>query len=211
MTGYLIPKLLVNQTFKDTESLARAIGWDLDFRQIEPGPLRIRATAFGHVNIRVLRIEFDRSFHQIGAPPPGMVSFGFPDRESGSLRWNSTETPPGVLINFNHKKELDCVNTGPFGGYVLSFANRVLKSTSEKLGFSPDLVNNAVSSRFWNPEKDENTHDQLRQVLRALEKVALDDGDKGLRLWSGVFNSDVLDQLIRIIAVESPCTWAADA
>jgi len=57
MTDYLIPKLLVNQTFKDTESLARAIDWDLDFRQIEPGPLRIRATAFGHVDIRVLRIE----------------------------------------------------------------------------------------------------------------------------------------------------------
>ena len=203
MTDYLIPKLLVNQTFKDTESLARAIGWDLDFRQIEPGPLRIRATAFGHVDIGVLRIEFDRSFHQVGAPPPRVVSFGFPDRESGSLRWNGTETPPGVLINFNHEKELDCVNSGPFGGYVLSFTDRVLKSASEELGFSPDLVSEVVAGRFWNPEKDESTHDQLRQVLQALEKVALDDGDKGLRLWSGVFNLDVLDQLIRIIAVES--------
>ena len=180
MTDLPAPKLLVNQTFKDTGSLARAIGWDLDFRQIDPGPLRIRATVFGHVDIGVLRIEFDRSFHQVGVPPQGVVSFGFPDKKSGVLRWNGTETPPGVLINFHHDKKLDCVNTGSFGGYVLSFTDRVLKSASEKLGFSPDLVSEAVANRFWNPEKDKNTHDQLRQVLQALEKVAVDDGDEGL-------------------------------
>ena len=209
MADFLTPKLHINQSFEDAESFGKAIGWDLDFRQIEPGPLRARATVFGHADIMVLRAEFDRSFHQIGALPPGLVSFGFSDKKSGILRWKGIETPPGVLINFNYMKELDCVNTGPFGAYVLSLSNSVLKSASEELGLGPDLVDKAVSSWFWNPEQDENAHDQLRQVLRALEKVAVHDGDKGLELWKDVFNSDIPDHLVRIITMESSASRLA--
>jgi hypothetical protein len=46
MTGLPIPETLVNQTFKDIELLSRAVGWDLDFRQIDHGWLRARAIMF---------------------------------------------------------------------------------------------------------------------------------------------------------------------
>ena len=82
MTDYPTPGILVNQTFRDTELLAEAVGWDLDFRQIDHGPLCARALLFGHTGIAVLRVDFDRSFHQIGSPPPGVLTFGLPDEES---------------------------------------------------------------------------------------------------------------------------------
>lgn len=68
MKHYPDPKLLVNQDFKDIELFSRAVNWDLDFRQIDHGPLTARAMAFGHDDIFVFRVEFNRSFHQIGRP-----------------------------------------------------------------------------------------------------------------------------------------------
>ena len=62
MTHYPFPKLLVNQTFRDTGFLSKTVGWELDFRQIDHGPLCARAALIGHDDIVVLRVEFDRSF-----------------------------------------------------------------------------------------------------------------------------------------------------
>ena len=195
------PRLLVNQEFKDTELLSRAVGWDLDFRQIDHGLLCARALLFGHTGIGVLRVDFDRSFHQIGCPPAGVLTFGLPDKESGVLRWNGIETPPGVLINFNYEKMLDCVSPAPFGGFVLSFNEEVLRSASEKLGFDRGLIDDIRSHRFWAPRGDE--HKQLRQTLGALEKVVCDDGDHGLELWKEVFNSDLAASVVRILVKDS--------
>ena len=201
MTGFPSPKILVNQVFRDTELLSRAVGWDLDFRQIDHGPLCARATLFGHAQIAVLRIEFNRSFHQIGSPPPGVLTFGLPDKETGVLRWKGVETPPGVLINFNYEKMLDCVSPAPFGGFVLSFHEDVLRSASEKPGFDSQLLDSLNTERFWEP--NEHDGDQLRQGLSALEKVINEDGDQGLRLWKEVFNTDLATLVIRIVSGES--------
>ena len=201
MADLPVPKTTVNETFKDTELLSKAVGWDLDFRQIDHGSLRARALMFGHAHIAVLRVEFNRSFHQIGVPPAGVLTFGLPDKETGVLRWSGTETPPGVLINFNYEKMLDCVSPAPFGGFVLSFQEDVLRRASENMGYGPQLVDGLGTQRFWDP----NVHDgdQLRQDLWALEKVTADDGDQGLRLWKEVFNTDLATLVVRILCGES--------
>ena len=201
MTSLAVPKLLANQSFKDIEHLSREVGWELDFRQIDHGPLDARAVLFGHTQIVVLRVEFSRSFHQIGSPPPGVLTFGFPDKESVPLRWSGVETPPRVLINFNYEKKLDCVSPAPFGGFVLSFHEDVLRSTSERLGFGEQLVKDIKTHRFWEPGCAE--YDQLRQVLRALENVATGDGDRGLSLWKEVFNTDLASHVVGILNGES--------
>jgi len=201
MTHYSVPKLLVNKDFQDIEHLSRAIGWDLDFRQIDQGSLSARATLFGHSDIGVLRVDFDRSFHQIGRPPADLVTFGLPDKVSGVLRWSGVETPPGVLINFNFDKNLDCVSPAPFGGFVLSFSQDVLRTASGELGLGSNLFDRINASRFWDPE--EHGISQLRQVLLALLKVASDDGDEGLKRWADVFNSDIVNLMVRILARDS--------
>ena len=61
MKHYSVPNLLVNKGFRDIELLSRAIGWDLDFRQIDQGTLNARAILFGHLDIGVLRAAFRNS------------------------------------------------------------------------------------------------------------------------------------------------------
>lgn len=195
------PKLLFNQGFRDFELFSRMINWDLDFRQIDHGPLTARAMLLGHDDILILRVEFNRSFHQIGCPPPGFITLGLPDKESGILRWNGVETPPGVLINFNFDKNLDCVNAVAFGGFVVSFKEEMLRTASEELGYGSELVDSISLNRFWDPEGHDNDH--LRQVLRALVKVAGDDGDEGLARWANVFNSDLAGLMVPILAKKS--------
>ena len=201
MAGLPDPRILVNQTFKDTELFSRAVNWDLDFRQIDHGSLQARALMFGHAQIAVLRVEFNRSFHQIGTPPEGVLTFGFPDKETGVLRWSGVETPPGVLINFNYEKMLDCVSPAPFGGFVLSFKGDLLRSAVANLGYGSQLIKELRTRQFWDP--NEHDGDQLRQNLWALEKVVTYDGDQGLRLWKEVFNTDLATLVVRILSQEN--------
>ena len=196
-----LPILSLNQSISDVNELAETTGWGLAFRQLDPGPLLGRVVGFGHSGVRVMRVEFNRSFHQIGNAPQGVWTFGLPDKETGVLRWKGMETPPGILINFNYGDELDCVNPGPFGAYLCSFDRAVLQNVSDKLGFEPELLEKTELHRFWFPDGVE--HEQLRQNFRALEKVALDDGDNGLKRWEKVINFDIAALIIQIIGRRS--------
>jgi AraC family ethanolamine operon transcriptional activator len=195
------PKLLIDQEFQDIESLNGIFGWDLDWRQIEPGPLIFRVTAFGHPDINVMRVEFNRSFHQIGSPPPGVLTLGLPDVESGILRWNGADINPGTLINFNHGKMLDVVNPGKFGGYVFSFSEDALNTALADVGHNQTSVEGINQSRFWSPSGNE--HENLRQILHALREVATSEGSDGLERWKVVFNQNLPAITARILAGES--------
>jgi len=195
------PKLLIDQEFQDVESLNRTFGWDLDWRQIEPGPLIFRLTAFGHPGISVMRVEFNRSFHQIGTPPPGVLTLGLPDVESGTLRSNSADISPGTLINFNYAKMLDVVNSGKFGGYVISFSEDVLSNAIVNIGLDHKILEGVNQFRFWDPSGSE--HEHLRQILHALREVATSEGSDGLERWKLVFNQDLPAITARILSGES--------
>jgi AraC family ethanolamine operon transcriptional activator len=201
MTQYPTPELLVNECFEDIEQFSKAVRWNLDFRQIDPGPLNAKAILLGNEAILVLRFEFNRGFHQIGRPPEGLMTFGFPDKESGVLRWNGIETPPGVLINFNYETMLDCVTPPNFGGYVLSFKKEPLSMAAERLGLGPNFIDDIENKQFWDPKGDE--HHQLRQFLQALEMVALEDDNEHLGLWKNVFNYDLPTLLVRILVMNN--------
>jgi len=194
------PGLLFDQEFQEVESLNRVPGWDLDWRQIEPGPLDFRLTAFGHAGINVMRVEFNRSFHQIGRPPPGALTMGLPDVESGVLKWNGADVSPGTLINFSSGKLLDTVNQGAFGGFVISLSEAVLGAAFADLGLDQKVLKGINQFRFWNPTRE---HEQLRRTLHALKDVALSEGDDGLKKWTLIINQDLPTIIASIISGES--------
>jgi AraC family ethanolamine operon transcriptional activator len=195
------PELLIDQEFQDIESLNGLFGWDLDWRQLEPGPLNFRLIAFGHSDISVVRVEFNRSFHQIGNPPPGVLTLGLPDVESGVLRCNGADIAPGTLINFNYGKMLDTVNPGQFGGYVISFSEDALNTVISNNGNKQISVKGINQNRFWSPSGSE--HEYLRQILHALREVATSEGVNGLERWKSVFNQDLPAITARILSGES--------
>jgi len=196
------PMVMVNEQYEDAESFGRGAGWDIDFRQLERGPLRASVLSFGHQEIMVFRVEFNRSFHQLGHPPAGFRTFGFPDVESGVLRYKCTEIKPGGLINFNFEKGLDSVNPpGQFGGFVLCFSEQVLYDSCDEPGFGADTLEEIQRHQFWDPV--EGQHERLREILNSLVIVATQEGNEGLKRWSKVFNYDLPHSLLSIIAGES--------
>jgi AraC family ethanolamine operon transcriptional activator len=196
-----VPRLLINEEFRDIESLNGVFGWDLDWRQIEPGPLFFRLTAFGHADVNVIRVEFNRSFHQIGKPPPGAITLGLPDLNSGALKSNGLEISAGTLINFNYKNSLDTVNQGAFGGFVISLSENALRTIFAECGLDENLVSGVNQIPFWGPSCRE--HEQLRQILQALTEVALSEGSVGLEKWCAVFNQDLAAVIAGILSGES--------
>jgi len=193
------PRILVDEYYEHIESFGQAIGWDIDFRQIDPGPLAARVTAYGTNHLTVFRVEFNRSFHQVGRPPSGLLTFGLPDYSSGPLRWNGADTPAGVLINFNYATELDCVNQpGQFGGYVIGLTAEQLALGGHLTGIPGDTFQDLGACRFWSPET--GRHENLRELLNSLTEVARREGDAGLCRWHDVFSTDVPVMLAQIVA-----------
>jgi len=190
------PRTPVNQHFHDMGTLGEAIAWDIDFRQLDAGKLNARVVLMAGRRNSAMRVEFDRKFHQRGAPPPGILVFGFPDNESGPLRWNGSETAPGALLNFNHGR-LDGVNRGYFGGYTLAFTEELLNEVASIHNIELDISSCLDSIAFWNPGDGE--HEYLRQVLRQLERVAVGKAESGRRELAEAFNFDIAASVVRIL------------
>jgi AraC-like DNA-binding protein len=197
---FAAPQVLLDQSFPDMSLLGEAIEWDIDFRQIEAGKLNASAVLLAGAQNMFMRVEFDRKFHQRGCPPNGILSFGFPDRASGPLRWNGREAQPGALLNFNGGR-FEGVNPGKFGGYTLSFTEDLLNDVAGILGIDVNISGNCHSVAFWNPQNGE--HDRLRQNLRGLELASRTNGKLGLRHMTERFNFELAASVVRILAQET--------
>lgn len=190
------PRLLLDGTFDDILAFGQAAGWDLDFRQLEPGPLEASLLIIGHPGLILTRFEFNRAYHQLGRPPAGFMTFGLPDLGYEPLLWNGAVTPANVLINFSHSKGLDAVNRdGGFSGYVVSFSLAVLESMRRAMGLPADLVARSMERRFSDPSPERA--DELRGLYSSLVASARTGGDAGLARWAGVFNYDLPSLVLR--------------
>jgi len=189
------PRLLLNRQFCDMGMLGEAIEWDLDFRQIEAGRLNARAMLLAGLRNMAMRVEFDRKFHQRGCPPPGILTFGFPDPESGHLRWNGREAKPGALLNFNDGR-FEGVNPGNFGGYTLSFTEGLLDEVAGILGMDLNISKSIQSIAFWNPQNAQ--HHLLRNNLRFLERSAARN-ETDPRELTEAFNFNLAASVVRIL------------
>jgi len=202
------PSLLLNQSFCDMNMLGDAIEWDLDFLQIEAGRLNARVVLLAGLRNMAMRVEFNRKFHQRGCPPPGILTFGFPDRKSGPLRWNGSEAMPGALLNFNDGR-FEGGNPGNFGGYTLSFTEDLLDEVAQVLGIGLDLPSSINSVAYWNPQGAE--HNRLRRNLQMLEHAAVGKSEPGLQPFSEAFNFGLAASVVRILGmdqVQPPCETA---
>ncbi|MFC1740617.1 helix-turn-helix domain-containing protein [Pseudomonadota bacterium] len=191
------PQLIFDRNFDDIGIMAEAVEWDIDFRQIEAGKLQARTLLLAGAGQMVMRVEFNRKFHQRGCPPPGMMTFGFPDQKAGPLRWNGKEAQPGALLNFNDGR-LDGVNPGNFGGYTLSFAEELLQEVAESLKIDIPSSNQGIP--FWNPRSAEHNH--LRRTLRFIERGTINPDKCIQHRVSEAFNIDLAVSIVRIIGRE---------
>lgn len=187
--------MITEGQFDDIVDLGRAASWTLDFRQLEAGPLEASLLLFGHPELVVARFAFNRAYHQLGTPPAGALTFGLPDPEVGPLVWNGAQTPPDVLINFSHQKELDAVNPpGGSGGFVLSFNPALLEGVRSDMGLPAGLLERVNERRFFVPSG------ALRPLLLDMVNSVRSEGAQGLSRWTSIFNHDLPALILTTLA-----------
>lgn len=119
--------------FYDPDDVNRHSGWDIDYRQIEPGPMKTRILIRPGQKVTLLEIHMDRAVHQRGCPPIDAVTLGLVD--TPTLRsWHGAEFQAPGLLNFGTGSEYESVSFSDFVGLTVSISEPFLVRVSEKLG-----------------------------------------------------------------------------
>jgi len=128
---------VLNKRFSNIHEFAeQVIGWDIDFRQIESGPLSVEILQVGVGACLLSRARFDRRFYQRGVSPAGMRTFGLIESGVTDVTWGGRELDEASLIVFHPLGEFEAVAAAGFGCYVVSFATHHLDSVARHLGLT---------------------------------------------------------------------------
>ena len=173
--------------FHDMAQYGDSVGWDLDFRQLDKGVLnagvRAIATAFGVI----LQVDFNRTFHQVGCAPKGLLTFGIPDVAVREFEWCAAQAKGGVLINFNLEGGFDSISPAGFSGHTFSFDIDALQDFAVGLGFDRALYTLVGSNSYWRMPGTVMLGHQLRQLSRALDQ----HGPEVLKIQSEMLNEEI--------------------
>lgn len=129
--------------FADPNQLAQVSNWDLDFRQIERGPMRTKVSIWGGRVLTLLEIHMSHAVHQRGAAPRNEITFGIP-RPSALRQWARVDLPRRPLVAFGDGLEFDGVSRSEFGALTLSLSRSAFLHLAERLGI--DLPGNSLQA-----------------------------------------------------------------
>lgn len=116
--------------FGDFDALAEAIqGWDLDWTQLDAGPLRAELLQATSSSALFTRAGFDRQFHQRGGAPAGARTFAFFDRVD-EISWCGHRANREMLMAFG-ADGFEAVSPPGFVAYTLSFPLSHLESVAQ--------------------------------------------------------------------------------
>ena len=121
--------LRTSASFTDIANLGRAAGFDLGFRQLDSGPQAIPATLQLGEHMTLVRMSFNRAYHQLGSPPDGMATFGVP---LCRLRnWFGRDYAASSILPFNVPNGIDGVSESGFQAITLSVSDEFVRTVSE--------------------------------------------------------------------------------
>ena len=111
---------LVTGIFSDTDELCAAVaGMNIEFSQLDRGKLDARLDLAIGQNFVVQHFELGRRFHQRGAAPRGLLTFGLPDHVH-KLKWYGRSMERDSILNFSRREGFDAVSDEDFTGYTFS-------------------------------------------------------------------------------------------
>lgn len=192
------PRLLLDEEFFDLESLARALGWEQTFRQLEPGGLEAGIQIVGHELCQAIRVRFNRSYHQLAHPPPGFALFGLPDLDTSELRWAGKVMRAGSVVNFNFPDGLDMTSQGDFKGTILAFENHHFQQVADLFGLAPSILAELYQEPYWIPESNELQ--DLADLIADVFEAARDEDRESLREYRDSFDVEIASSILQIIS-----------
>lgn len=192
------PSLLLDQVFFDVESLAQALNWVQEFRQLEPGRLEAGVQIVGHELCQVIKVRFNRSFHQQGHPPPGFAVFGLPDLDTSNLQWAGNDLRVGSVVNFNLPAGLDMTSQGEFRGTIFAFEKHHFTQLVDLLGLEPSILAELDQEPYWIPES--NVQQGLSKLLADIFEAAKDEDRESLREYQDSFDVEIAASILQTIS-----------
>jgi AraC family transcriptional regulator, ethanolamine operon transcriptional activator len=127
--------LFMKESFNDFDALSHAVqDWDLDFRQLDTGPLHAEILQFSRTNSLIGHARFSRRFDQRGAAPPGLWTFGIFSRRCPSLVWHVNEIENSYVVIYKPGSEIDCVSKPGFEVFTLSCPEEHLQKIAQHRG-----------------------------------------------------------------------------
>jgi len=115
--------------FPDVSELGRQAGFQLRFRQLDSGPERVQAEFRRGDRVTLVRMKFDRAYHQRGVPPVGMRTFGIPLKPMRS--WLGNAYKARSVLPFDLPDGIDGVSKPGFAACTLSVRQPALLSISK--------------------------------------------------------------------------------
>lgn len=139
MRSQHVPEILFDQQFADLGEHSRQIGWDIEFRQLDAGTPRARATMMGTPSCMVMRGEYNRAYHQVGQMPVDMLTIGLPDPGVDDFRWCRKVASGGQVVNFSLDSGFDGTCGAGFAGFAIALHHDLLEETCETLNLDVDF------------------------------------------------------------------------
>lgn len=134
------PAWILRERFTNILDLTEQVqGWDIDFRQIDEGPLAVELLQVAVGACLLSRARFNRRFHQRGVSPAGMRTFGLLESGATDTSWGGRALDETSLIVFHPLGEFEAVAAAGFECYVLSFAEQHLVEVAEHFGLEDEL------------------------------------------------------------------------
>lgn len=109
--------------------------WEMDFRQLESGPLTTQIAVRSSLNASVLNISLSGSVHQRGVSPDGWSTFGI-SRRGTVNSWQGCDMARDAFLTFGNNDGFDGVSTDSFFGNVVSFNTYRFEKLAQSCGYA---------------------------------------------------------------------------
>jgi len=125
----------LRRSFSDFDSFSYAVrAWDLDFRQLDSGPLQADVLQFSGTNSLIGHARFSRIFDQRGTAPLGLWTFAIFSRKCPPLVWHDNEIDNRHIVIYKPGSEIDCVSRPGFEVFTLSCPEEHLHRIAQHRG-----------------------------------------------------------------------------
>ena len=192
----------LRESFSDFDAFTYAVrDWDLNFRQLDSGPLQADVLQFSGTNSLIAHARFSRRFDQRGATPPGLWTFGIFSRRCPSLVWHDNEINNNYIVIYKPGSEIDCVSRQGFEVFTTSFPEETLNQIAHSHGL-PDIQRLVKGG-----DHIEVSAKDLAVVRRLIRKMILTAESSeviGKEKAFSFYEEEVLGQIVSILARSQP-------
>lgn len=127
------PKIFLDARFNGVEEFSMAVkDWDIEFLQLDAGILQADVLQLGLGSVLLGNYNFNRKFHQLGASPQGVRTFGLVN--SPGVNWCGRITDDEAILVFPASGGYESFSEPGFLAWTISISEDRLDSISSSLG-----------------------------------------------------------------------------